>query len=145
MACYLRLHQNVNGVFFSNHSQGNSCFTPTTVAGLIATEPILNLLSAHPFPAQKLSQQGNPRGRDRTTLPLQLAAEFKRLHQLVRSRNISKGGEKNSRSYSVLPWGISAIIILKPKSNALPRGALLPQFLKGQIKRILHFRASKNP
>lgn len=108
VACYLRLHQNVNGVFFSNHSQGNSCFTPTTVAGLIATEPILNLLSAHPLPAQKLSQQGNPRGRDRTTLPLELAAEFNRLHQLVRSRNISKRGGKNSRSYSVLPWGISA-------------------------------------
>ena len=29
------------------------------------------------------------------------------------------------------------VIILKPKSNALPRGALLPQILKGQIKRIL--------
>lgn len=37
------------------------------------------------------------------------------------------------------------VIILKPKSNALPRGALLPQILKGQIKRTLHFRASKNP
>ena len=108
VACYLSLHQNVNGVFFSNHSQGNSCFTPTTVAGLRAAESVLSLLSAHPFPAQKLSQQGNPRRRDRPTLPLQLAAEFKRFHQLGRSRKISNGGEKNSRSYSVLPWGISA-------------------------------------
>ena len=88
---YLSLHQNVSSVFFSNQAQGNSCFTPTTVAG--RTESY-RINTAHAFPAQKLSQQGNPKKRDRTTLPLQLAAEFKRFHQLVSSRKIANGGRK---------------------------------------------------
>ena len=139
---YLSLHQNVNSVFFSNHAQGNSCFTPTTVAG--RTESY-RINTAHAFPAQKLSQQGNPKKRDRTTLPLQLAAEFKRFHQLVSSRKIANGGEKIQGAIRFCPGESLQVIILKPKSNALPRGALLPQILKGQIKRTLHFRASKNP
>lgn len=137
MACYLRLHQNVNGVFFSNHSQGTAVSNSTTVAGLIATEPILNLLSS-PLSCSKAHSRATL-GKRQDHSPAACSRIRKRLHQLVRSRNISKGEKKIQGAILFCPGESLQVIILMPVLMP-PKGCLASQILKGQIKRILHFR-----